>query len=69
MLAAGNDGSVYALEKTGSYKRYDADVYLEEIESHYPNRLDGVAEYLEFINAFYKEAENHGIRYYARKNQ
>lgn len=69
MLAVGNDGSVYALEKTGSYKRDDADVYFWDVKSRHPNRLAGVKEYLDFVNAFYKEAENHGIRYYARKNQ
>lgn len=65
MLAVGNDGSVYALEKTKPYSKVKIDLCLKRLKTFYPKRLDSVKEYLDFINAFYREAKSCGVRYYA----
>ena len=68
LLAVGNDGTVYALEKLASYNRLEATNLLMRITEKHPNLAENLTSYYAFANDFFEEAENCGIIYYGRRN-
>lgn len=65
LTAVGNNGAVYAVEKSNAFNEIQFKRYREEMMSKYPYRMNSPEQYVEYMDAFLKGAEACGIRYYA----
>ncbi len=64
LTAVGNNGAVYAVEKTDQYTRVKFMQYMTTVEKRHPQYLTSPVEYAEFMQDFLGGIGSYGIKYY-----
>ena len=69
LTAVGNNGAVYAVEKTEKFSSKAFSQYYEKMDLKHPDYLASVEKYEEYIQDFLKGIDEYGIRYYTTGTQ
>ena len=64
LTAVGNNGRVYAVEKTATFSKIKFDFYRKSVLERHPNYLESPEKYEKYIDDFLKGVETVGIKYY-----
>ena len=64
LTAVGNNGSVYALEKVGTFNYLDFNQYAKRLAKKHPDRMNNPTRYAEYIEELLEGIDKCGIRYY-----
>ena len=69
LTAVGNNGAVYAVEKTDKYRYVEFMQYMSMVEKRHPRYLKSPIEYGEFMQDFLGGIDSYGIKYYTTGTQ
>lgn len=64
LTAVGNNGKVYAVEKTAAFSKITFDLYRKSVLERHPNYLESPEKYEKYMDDFLKGVETVGIKYY-----
>lgn len=67
LTAVGNNGAVYAVEKTNKFVRLNFMRYMDTVEKRHPQYLESPDKYAEFVQDLLKGAGSYGVKYHTAR--